>query len=471
MKASGILLFMGLCWANPATAQITVSTLTEMQHGEVPGSDTTSISTSYNQINIDAIQKGFQAGFRAEIYNAPGIDRQVYEITQKYARWNHGGFRLEVGNYNAILGRGLTLRAFELPGVVLESSQYRLRYPPTQDMEGVYASWTSGWIEAKALVGQPALGDIPPGATTGTPPRDIARRQNRVSGGELSVRPLSPIRLGVAALRINPNSPSDDRKTASSGFADIDLSPLLDRAQLYGGFYAEYAKRPWIPHVPGILGIGNPGNPDGHALYVSANLGGSRLGLSFEYKDYDNIALRFNDPPSLVSEHTAFLLNKATHVLLTLNEKGYQSEATYVQPDVGTLTANVTYAKNALGPTITTVFKERHFAFDLDKFNDLNLGVFFNWGKDDLAGIKKRRIWGLLAEKKTASGQMLALDLEYQKASRPFGDPQNFSDAYALLSWQHPKGFGGALTMDRTRDPFEVDRIETSGIEKGSRTF
>ena len=133
MKASGILLFMGLCWANPATAQITVSTLTEMQHGEVPGSDTTSISTSYNQINIDAIQKGFQAGFRAEIYNAPGIDRQVYEITQKYARWNHGGFRLEVGNYNAILGRGLTLRAFELPGVVLESSQYRLRYPPTQD--------------------------------------------------------------------------------------------------------------------------------------------------------------------------------------------------------------------------------------------------------------------------------------------------------------------------------------------------
>jgi hypothetical protein len=457
MKISKILLLMGLCWANPISAQITINTLFEMQRGKVPGSDTTSVSTAYNQVNVDFSQKGFQAGIRAEVYNAVGTSREVYEITQKYARWNHKGFRLEVGNYNAILGRGLTLRAFEIPGVVLESQLYRLRYSPTQDMAGAYASWTSGYLEAKALIGQPAVGDIPPGATTGNPPRDIARRQDWVSGGELSIRPVSPIRLGGTILNVNPDTPGDDNTGAWSSFADIDLSPALDKAGLYGSFYGEYAKR--------------NGGPVGDGLYLSGNLGGSRLGLSFEFKDYDNMGLRFNAPPSLIREHTAFLLNKATHVLLSINEKGYQTEATYVQPNVGTLTANVTYAKNTLGPTVTTVFKERHFSFDLEKFSDLNLGIFFNWGKDDLSGINRRRIAGVVAEKKTTSGQSIGLDLQYQRASRPFGDPQKFTDAYSLISWKHPKGFGAALIMDRTSDPFEVDRPETFDIETGTRAF
>ncbi|MBT4140360.1 MAG: hypothetical protein HOE48_20790 [Candidatus Latescibacteria bacterium] len=457
MKVSKMLLMIGLFWATPISAQITVNTLTEMQRGEVPSSDTPAISTAYNQVNIDYTQKGFQVGLRAEVYNTWGADREVYEITQKYARWSHKGFRLEVGNYNAILGRGLTLRAFELPGVILESQLYRLRYAPTQDMEGAYASWTGQYLEAKALIGQPAVGDIPPGATTGNPPRDIARRENWISGGELAVRPIYAVRLGGTAIHINPEDPNEDPNGAWSGFADLDLSPLLGTTGLYGSFYGEYAKR--------------ASGPDGHALYLSGNLGGSRLGLSVEYKDYEDMALRFNDPPSLIREHTAFLLNRATHVLLTVNEKGYQTEATYSQPDLGTFTANVTYAENALGPTITTIFKERHLAFDLEKFTDFSLGVFFNWGRDDLEGINKRRIAGFIAEKTSLSGHTFGVDVQHQRASRPFGDPMNFNDTYGLLSWQHPKGFGAALIVDHTSDPFEVDRPETFDIETGRRTF
>ena len=457
MKVSSLLFLIAFLCTSPTHAQITINTLTEMQRGEVPSSDTTAISTAYNQINIDFSQNNLQAGIRAEGYNAWGTDREIYEITQKYARFNHKGFRLEVGNYYAILGRGLTLRAFELPGVVLESQLYRLRYSPAQDMEGAYASWTHQYIEAKALIGQPAIGDIPPGATTGNPPRDIARRTDWVSGGELSLRPIQAIRVGGTGVHIRPDAATDDNNGAWSGFADLDLSPLVSQAGLYGSFYGEYAKR--------------NGGPDGHGLYLSGNLGGSRLGLSVEYKDYDNLALRFNDPPSLIREHTAFLLNRATHVLLTLNEKGYQTEATYSQPGLGTLTANVTYAKNALGPTITTVFKERHLAFDLEKFNNLTLGVFVNWGKDELEGINKRRIGGIIAETTTSTGHTFGFDLQHQRASRPFGDPQDFNDTYGLISWQHPKGFGAAIVADRTTDPFEVDRADTFEIETGTRTF
>ncbi|MBT3602003.1 MAG: hypothetical protein HN521_02960, partial [Candidatus Latescibacteria bacterium] len=60
MKVSKMLLMIGLFWATPISAQITVNTLTEMQRGEVPSSDTTAISTAYNQVNIDYTQKGFQ---------------------------------------------------------------------------------------------------------------------------------------------------------------------------------------------------------------------------------------------------------------------------------------------------------------------------------------------------------------------------------------------------------------------------
>ncbi|MCY4352722.1 MAG: DUF6029 family protein, partial [Gemmatimonadetes bacterium] len=106
MKASSLLLI--LLFTAPISAQITITGLTEMQRGEIPGSDSTAISTAYNQVNLDFTQKGLQAGLRAEIYNTWGADRKTYQITQKYARWNHGAANVEIGNYYAILGRGLT---------------------------------------------------------------------------------------------------------------------------------------------------------------------------------------------------------------------------------------------------------------------------------------------------------------------------------------------------------------------------
>ena len=207
MKASSLLLV--LLFSAPISAQITVTGLTEMQRGEVPGSDSTAISTAYNQLNLDFTQKGLQAGLRAEIYNTWGADRETYQITQKYARWNHGAANVEIGNYYAILGRGLTLRAFELPGVVLESPIYRLRYAPAQDLEGATASWTGNRVVARALIGRSALSDIPPGAKTGIPPRSVSRRGDWVTGGELAIRLNLPTsELAARAFTSRPKIPS-----------------------------------------------------------------------------------------------------------------------------------------------------------------------------------------------------------------------------------------------------------------------
>ena len=453
-----IAVLMGLLsvFALPVSAQMTISGLTEVQRGEVPGSDSTAISTAYNQFDIDFTQRGLQAGLRVEVYNTWGADRETYQITQKYVRWNNGSARVEIGNYYAILGRGLTLRAFELPGVVLEDAIYRLRYSPVQDLEGAMAAWTGDRLATKALIGRPVLSDIPPGAKTGSPPRGISRRGDWVAGGEFAARLFSNFKLGVTGVHIAPRDSLVANNWAWSGFADLDLSPLLGKVGLYGNFYGEYAQR--------------DSSVDGHGLYVSGNVGNAHLGLSVEYKNYDNLLLGFNDPPSLIREHTAFLLNRATHVLLLPNEQGYQIEATYTRPELGNFTANVSYARNDLAPTVQTFFRERHLAFDLYKFDDLNAAIFYNWGKDDLSNIDAHRTAGAVLETAIGNGHTLGLDIQYQRAVH-FEDQPNFANAYGAFSFHHKRGFGAALVIDHTTDPFEVDRAETFEIETGSRTF
>ncbi len=454
MKASSLIIIA--VFTAPISAQMTLTGLTEMQRGKVPGADSTAIATAYNQFNIDFTQKDLQAGFRAEVYNTWGADRETYQITQKYARWNYGAARVEIGNYYAILGRGLTLRAYELPGVVLESAVYRLRYSPAQDLEGAIATWAGNRTEAKALIGRPALSDIPPGAKTGNPSRGISRRGDWVAGGELAVRPLVNLKMGGTGVHISPKDSLANKNWAWSGFADLDLTHFLGNAGLYGNLYGEYALR-----ESGV---------DGHGLYVSGNVGGARLGLSVEYKNYDNMALAFNDPPSLIREHAAFLLNRSTHVLLLSNEQGYQIEATYVQPGLGNFTANFSDARNNLAPNVQTFFKERHLSFDLYRFDNLIATFFYHWGKDDLSSIDRHRTGGAIFETATSKGHTLGLDFQYQHAVH-FEDQPSFSNTYGALFLQHTRGFGAALVVDHTTDPFEVDRPETFAIETGSRTY
>ena len=129
------------------------------------------------------------------------------------------------------------------PASCLESPLYRLRYAPAQDLEGATASWGGNRVEAKALIGRSALSDIPPGAKTGTPPRSISRRGDWVTGGELAIRLNSNLKIGSTGVHITPRDSLIDKNWAWSGFADLDLSNILQKAGLYGSLYGEYAKR------------------------------------------------------------------------------------------------------------------------------------------------------------------------------------------------------------------------------------
>jgi hypothetical protein len=452
--------------ASMAWAQVSVSSLAEGQYGRA-GADSTWSSTLYQQIHADYTVTGVQAGVRFELFDAwgdrtnpsQGIEYQTAHLSQAYLRLNRGGAALVIGNHFAILGRGLTLRAYDLPGVILESQSFRRRYAPARDLLGGTASWQGDHLELKALVGQPVSGDVPPGVRAGSPSRTIDRRQDWVSGGEAAVRPSQGLAFGGTILNLRPNG--QGASWAWSGYADLDLSTAvgsLPMSGLYGTLYGEYARRA-------------KDTAPGHGLYLSSSLGGPRLGLSLEYKDYENFALGVNDPPSLIREHSAALLNRSTHVLLAQSEKGYQAEASYALPWADRITANVSGARNQLTDTRSAVFREVYLEYAVDRLLPVFSGTFYyDWGKDELEGIRRRHSAGIALELALESAQSVGLDLQAQRGSRPFGDPQTYTDTYAALSWKHPAGIGLAVMLDRTTDPLEVDdartidRIETDPL-------
>ena len=472
---NSLILLILLAISGPAGAQATVSSLTEIQRGRVPGSDSLAVSSLYEQFDFDYTRRGLQAGLRAEIFNAwrnaaagsplSQIEYQVAHVSQKHLRWTRGSVELVAGNYYAILGRGITLRAFDLPGVILESGQFRRRYSPSRDLEGGMATWAGPRAEAKALIGRPVLSEIPPAVRAGDPLRDVPRRDNWLLGGEVSLRPTNRIRTGVTA--VGHHASRFDSTRTWSGYLELDATPAIEATGLTDGYatvYAEYA------------GL-NDAHVDGSALYVSANAGVSNLGLSLEYKDYKKFAFSFNDPPSLVREHAAVLLNRSTHALIADTETGYQAEATYSIFGLGTLTANVSKGKNELAPGLSTTFNERYLGVDVELpsqagGHSVTSSVFFDWGKDELKGIGKHRIGGVGVESVAPGGSVLGFDLQVRRAARhPRNEPE-FQDVFTQFSWQHSSGVGGALILDRTDDPFEVDDVATRDrIETGARTW
>jgi hypothetical protein len=452
-------------WVN---AQVSITSLTEVQRGRVPGEDPEVLSNVYEQFNLDYSSGAFQANGRFEVYRASIDGRSLTFLSQRSISWTNGSAYVVGGNFYGILGRGLTMRAFELPGVILESTLFRQRYTNTQDMEGAQASWTGDQFEVKALAGRPVAGDIPPGYPDSISALDKLtglgsdRRQDWVAGGEVSVRPIPELKLGGTVVNIRPQGVGLEDSYAWSGLAGLDLTPLFARAgseSLYGELYAEIGKRERF-------------SSEGHGRYYGGNFGFGAVGLSVEYKDYDNFDLLANDPPQLVREHGAYLLNRNTHVLQTLNESGFQVEAVVPVAGLATVTANVSRGKNRLSARVSTVFDERFIGVSLDALPEAyTASAFFDWGRDEIEALSAQRTGGVLVGMTTETDHTLELDFELQRGKLPFGANPWYWDTYAALLWQGPFGLGAAVALDRSTNPSETDLGGTFEVETEAVNF
>ena len=117
-----------ICRPAPAIAQLHLATVTEMQQGNLPGKSPNDLRTAYHQMNLDYAAGDLRFGLRGEGFAASRSGRNYGHLAQRFAHYHRGRLQLEAGHFYAILGSGLLLHAYELPGVITQERGSRVSW-------------------------------------------------------------------------------------------------------------------------------------------------------------------------------------------------------------------------------------------------------------------------------------------------------------------------------------------------------
>jgi len=464
-----------LAWSEPASAQLALTNLVESRVGTNPFGFHLPQNRNelYDLLDLDYTRSSIRLGLRFESYHQgyessasePGYDA----VTQRHAEWNDEHLRVRVGNFYTILGRGLVHRSFQLPGVILDQTLARARYAPSRDMDGVLAEGRWGPIATRAFSGRPSSGEYAASAEQLLPGFDL--HQGMVSGGQVVGTLWRDARLGFAYARLA--SESAGQRELGSAFLEVDPFRVAGVNAVQLPIYVEVARdnadwgRGW--------GIG-VGDGDTAAVYGSANLLWGPVTFSVEWKDYRAFALGSNDPPSLVREHSYYLLNRSTHFLLARREEGFQLEGSYTLPAIGTITANSSRSDGHSGRPER--FEERYGEVHVDPYGDRRFEgtLFWSRGKDEFlsASVSDRTIVGGTASMRVHGPWSVGVDLEQLEAQRIdfFRRPvAHFVDRYAAISLSRADWGSIAVAWERTGDPDNEDPADYDTPEVDPNDF
>ena len=144
-----------LLLAAPLQAELNLSALTEAQVGNLPGAQPSDLRTIYHQFSLDYAVADLRFGVRGETFGASAANRNYGQLLQRFATYRRGSFEATVGNFYTIIGSGLLVHAFELPGVITEERGTRRRYQIVRDLDGVQVRYRAKRAEVLLLRGAP----------------------------------------------------------------------------------------------------------------------------------------------------------------------------------------------------------------------------------------------------------------------------------------------------------------------------
>ncbi len=423
-----------------APARVSVTNLVEAQFGNDPfasflGQPENATST-YDQLSAEVAWGGLLFGFRHESLDDSQDEASAREFTQRYAEVRADGLRVRAGDFYSILGRGLTFRAFELPGVVLQDPGSRARRSFSRERDGVLAEGAWGPASVRALSSSDDDGTI--------------------SGGEFAADVWRGSRAGVTYVRTT-NAGATLSREAGSGFLELDPFALAGLSAVALPVYAEYAQ---LDRSFGEFFELRTGDRVPHALYVSTELVAGPFAASVEWKDYRDFRLGTNDPPSLVREHAYALPNRATHVLNAESEHGVQAELSWGARGWGALTLN--HSRSAGTPAGSELRFEENYAelhVAPERVAWLEGTAFFDRGFDTFASIREREIYGASATVRAFGPWSATLDLERLDAERRnlFAPNEGWTDLYASVQLARASWGSIAWLWQRTTDPLEEE--------------
>jgi len=438
-RISGIILLLVFPFVSVnASGDFSGNNRTEYQLGNIPAKSEENRTNLYNQLNLNYRSDELTLGVRAEIFNVDHSENSYTRFSQKYLRYKKGGFQLQVGNFYEIIGKGMLLRAFDIPGVTYEDLGSRQRYGFYQDIEGLSMRYTSDMVEVKVLSGYPLDRSQPP-----LRKRD-SRRPKLVHAGEINLNLNQNITPGILYLREEVNS--DYTEYGGLNFQGYTGSGIQ--------YYAEYVQD--LHQTDKWFSL-NQGST--HALYTSLNYIYDWLSLSAEFKDYHNFTLGYNEPPSLVKEHTFSLLNRSTHSIIPLDERGYQFEAMINLYDLNTATINYSNAKNEIFNSGYSYF-EIYADLNFYPSETTNLKGFIDLSEDEISSHYDRWTTGVSYEmlfKSVWNAQVEVQNQQYDVRYR-FNPQSNYKAANRLLglTLSRSPGISGGIIIEQSDDRNEI---------------
>jgi hypothetical protein len=202
-------------------------------------------------------------------------------------------------------------------------------------------------------------------------------------------------------------------------------------------------------------------------IYSNLNFATNRLGISFEYKNYNHfvIGAGINEPPAGVKEHTYSVLNRSTHVLQPDNETGFQFELFYTFLNNSILTLNTSLAQNKQANT-EFVFKEYFAEYDFIVFDIIDIKFFIDYAEDPFKLEQQRVSMGLNANWAMLTNSSAEIAYQNQSFERL---NQKVKNHVLALDFHYTPEWSTNILYEYSNDPFLTEKEATTWLGAGVR--
>jgi len=430
-----------------SSGQLSGYNLLNFQVGNLPDEEPHDLTSHFNQLNLTYRYESLKAYLRMEHFLNRFEDRRYHQLSQYRVEYSNKGIELKVGHFYDMLGNGLLLRAYEIPGTIYEEAGFRSQYGFYRDIEGISAGYTGNIFSVKGIRGMPLVNEFPP-----TSPKED-RRRDLIEAIETGVN-LGGQSVGLVYLRNN-------REDEVNNFGSLALSGSLPLSLSY---QAEFSRE-----IGKDIDFFSFEDEARFAYYLSLNFFVWKLGGSLELKKYNNYFLGtgFNDPPTLVKEQAYKVLNRSTHVTDLYTEHGYQVEMYYSTGSGQVITFNTSRAVNEYSTDY--VFSE----YFLELFSPIgkktSLKTFLDYSRDDITAEDNRYAGGINLERSFRGQWGGIARIEYQLIERNAIQNDQIHNGVMIIGISKSAKVTASVVWETSTDPYLTDDFQTMEIETGIR--
>lgn len=299
------------------------------------------------------------------------LDQKDVSLYRAYVKYSSNGFSAQLGDFNAVLGKGLVLSVVQTDALMQDWA-----------VRGGDVRYLGNGFDARALAGT---------VTNNMRRLNDVYRKWEVIGAEAVVEFLPGNRVGIRGSRIDnaatPGRPIEEpldrnrRVTTSASLAGSSILGLFDYyAEVAGMDYKDQSSDPYM--VPS-----DTERDKGKAAYVNLAFHKGGLYMMAEYKNYKHFDNELNNPP---------LADRETEKVLKDNSSGQRLYTQYSFPDPD-LTVFLSVGRVREGRLMGQRYYEGSNVYGGFKMEDLfdRVNTSFTYG------LKTAHETGEYAEKKT----------------------------------------------------------------------